>query len=215
LPVDIEVARYLPNSTLSDNAPSAGENLATRGFGLGAAAVEQPPGRGVDADMKRDMPSAYLTLKDKKSGAALGTYLVSLWLNPQDVEIDGTTYQLALRMRRSYRPFTFHLEELRHETHHGTSLAKRYASLVRVIDPSHNEDREVLIHMNHPLYYEGETFYQSKVDSDKAGREFTGLQVVRNPGWPLPYIACTLVIVGMAVHFILHLLGFFRRMVTQ
>ena len=68
--------------------------------------------------------------------------------------------------------------------------------------------------MNHPFYYEGETFYQSKVDSNAAGLEFTGLQVVRNPGWPLPYIACTLVIVGMAVHFILHLLGFFRRMVT-
>src|SRR5262249_16466958 len=143
LPVEIEVTRYLGNSTLSDDVPPARENLATRGFGLGTTVIEQPPGRGVDADQKRDMPSAYLTFKDKKSGAALGTYLVSLWLNPQDVESEGKTYQLALRLRRSYRPFTFHLEELRHENFHGTSLAKRYASLVRVIDPSHNEDREV------------------------------------------------------------------------
>lgn len=214
LPVDIEVLRYLPNSTLDKGGPPTADNLATRGFGLQTGVLEQPPGRGVDTQMKRDAPSAYLTLKDKKSGAALGTYLVSFWLNPQTVEIDGTNYQISLRQQRSYRPYTFHLEELKHENYHGTGLAKRYASLVRVTDPEHGEDREVLIHMNHPFYYQGETFYQSEV-KNVAGVEITGLQVVRNPGWPLPYIACTMVCLGMASHFLLHLLSFFRRMVTQ
>lgn len=214
LPVDVEVVRYLVNSALSDDAPAPQENLATKGFGVQTAAIQQPVGRGIDVQTKHDAPSAYVTLKDKKSGAALGTYLVSFWLNPQSVEIDGTTYQMVLRQRRDYRPYTFHLEELKHENYRGTQMAKRYASLVHITDPERGEDREVLIHMNHPLYYEGETFYQSSVDTDKRGVEFTGLQVVRNPGWPLPYIACTLVIVGMAIHFLLHLLGFLHRMVT-
>jgi hypothetical protein len=214
LPVDVEVVRYLSNSALPKEMPSGADNLATKGFGLETVAVEQPPGRGVDADQKRDMPSAYVTFKDKKTGEALGTYLVSSWHIPQDVEIDGTTYHVALRMRRTYRPFTFHLEELRHENYKGTALAKRYASLVRVTDPSRGEDREVLIHMNHPFYYQGETFYQISVNSTREGAEITGLQVVKNPGWALPYIACFMVSVGMAIHFLLHLLDFFRRKVT-
>jgi hypothetical protein len=193
--------------------PSGVENLATKGFGLDTVAVEQLPGRGVDAEQKRDMPSAYVTFKDKKTGASLGSYLMSSWQVPQEVDIDGTTYQIALRFKRSYRPFTFHLIELRHENYKGTSLAKRYASLVRVTDPSRGEDREVLIHMNHPFYYEGESFYQSSVNSTREGAEFTGLQVVKNPGWVLPYIACTLVSLGMAIHFLLHLLDFFHRKV--
>ena len=214
LPVDVEVVRYFANSTLPREMPSGVENPATKGFGLETAAVEQPPGRGVDAEQKRDMPSAYVTFKDKKTGASLGTYLLSTWQVPQDVDIDGTTYQVALRFQRLYRPFTFHLQELRHENYKGTSLAKRYASLVRVTDPSRGEDREVLIHMNHPLYYQGESFYQSSVNSTREGGEITGLQVVKNPGWVLPYIACTMVALGMAIHFLLHLLDFLHRKVT-
>jgi hypothetical protein len=212
LPVDIDVVRYLPNTTLSKEPP-AGDNLATRGVGLERDVIEQPPGRGVDADQKRDMPSAYVALKDKKSGEALGTYLVSPWLYPQDAEIGGKTYQLSFRLKRSYRPFTMHLKELRHDNYHGTNLAKQYASLVRLTDPSHNEDRDVLIHMNHPLYYEGETFYQVQVTNIN-GVDTTVLQVIHNPGWALPYIACTMVVLGMIVHFILHLMSFFHRMVT-
>jgi hypothetical protein len=213
LPVDIVVERYLNNSSLPKEIPADAENLATRGFGLQAVAIERPPGRGVDTEQKRDIPSAYVTFKDKKTGQSLGTYLMSLEWKPQEVEIGGTIYGVALRMRRDYLPFTFHLEELNHETYRGTAMAKRYASLVRVTDEN-GLDREVLIHMNHPFYFEGQTFYQSQVSSTPTGVEVTGLQVVRNPGWAMPYIACTMVSGGMVVHFLLHLLGFFRRMVT-
>ena len=41
--------------------------------------------------------------------------------------------------------------------------------------------------MNHPLRYQGETFYQSGVLGLGKG---TILQVVRNPGWLIPYISC-------------------------
>ena len=42
----------------------------------------------------------------------------------------------------------------------------------------------------------------------------TILQVVRNPGWLLPYIAVSLGALGMLVHFGLHLTGFLRRRVA-
>ncbi len=212
LPVDVEVVRYFSNSGLSQEPPPAGENLATRGFGVSTSALERPTGRGVDSEQKADMPSAYVAFKDKKSGAPLGTYLVSSWLNPQSVEIDGTTYEISLRRQRSYRPYTFHLEDLKHETYTGTGLAKRFASRVRITDPENGGDREALIHMNHPLYYRGESFYQSSVDADKrSGVEFTGLQVVSNPGWLMPYIACALVAGGMAIHFLILVLNFLNK----
>jgi hypothetical protein len=215
LPIDIEVVRYMDNSTLSNDVPSVGQNRATHGIGLRAEAVPQPPGRGVDADQKRDIPAAYVALKDKKSGRDLGTYLVSPWLSvPQEVKVDGTVYQIALRFCRDYRPYTFHLKQMTYDYYHGTRLAKEFSSLVQVIDPSHDEDREVLIRMNHPLYYQGETFYQAKVSVLQTGEEYTVLQAVKNPAWPLPYIACSLVSGGMIVHFLILLIGFFRRMVT-
>jgi hypothetical protein len=214
LPADVEVVRYLPNASAPAETTGGAANLATRGFGLRMSVQEMPRGRGVDADQKRDIPAAFVTLKDKTSGASLGTYLVSVWLSPpyvmqpQEVEIDGRTYQMALRQQRTYRPYTFHLRELKHDTYRGTSIAKNYSSRVRITDPDSNEDREVLIYMNHPLFYRGETFYQSQV---LQGGSYTGLAVVRNPGWFLPYISCTMVALGMVVHFGFHLLGFLQK----
>ena len=74
------------------------------------------------------------------------------------------------------------------------------------------ENREFLISMNHPLRYGGDTFYQSGVLENDAG---TILQVVRNPGWKLPYVACSMVSLGMLLHFGIHLVGFLRLRATR
>ena len=71
------------------------------------------------------------------------------------------------------------------------------------------EDREVLIYMNNPLRYEGETYYQSGYD--ERDDRITILQVVRNPSWLVPYISCTLVGIGLTIHFMMHLTRFIRR----
>jgi hypothetical protein len=62
--------------------------------------------------------------------------------------------------------------------------------------------------MNHPLRHAGETFYQSSFLEGDTG---TVLQVVKNPGWLMPYISCAMVSIGMLVHFGMHLNGFLRR----
>ena len=53
--------------------------------------------------------------------------------------------------------------------------------------------------MNNPLRYAGTTFYQA--DFDKQTEQTTVLQVVKNPGWMTPYVACMLVVTGMLAHF--------------
>jgi cytochrome c biogenesis protein ResB len=69
--------------------------------------------------------------------------------------------------------------------------------------------------MNHPLRYEGDTFYQADILKGRNGTEKgTVLQVVRNPGFAMPYLSCAMVASGMLVHFGIHLFGFLRRRVV-
>ena len=42
----------------------------------------------------------------------------------------------------------------------------------------------------------------------------TGLQVVKNPGWLLPYFSCFFVALGMLIHFGIHLVGFVSRSIA-
>jgi hypothetical protein len=212
LPVDVEVIRHMRNSTIPDEIPRGADNPATVGAGRSVVALERPEATGTETDQKVDVPSAYLTLKKKSTGESLGTYLVSVALNPQRLSIDGKIYEIALRFKRIYKPYTLHLLKFSHEVYLGTDKPKNFSSLVRLDDPTRDEHREVLIYMNEPLRYQGETFYQSSfLEGDKG----TVLQVVRNPGWVMPYIACTMVSVGMIFHFGLHLIGFLRRRAAQ
>jgi ABC-type transport system involved in cytochrome c biogenesis permease subunit len=206
LPVDVEVVRYLPNSRLGSPEP---DNPANAGAGLESGVVPVREGAGASQDAKVDSPSAYVTFRDKDTGDPLGTYLVSLWLKPQPVTVGGKTYEVALRWKRTYKPYKLQLIKFRFDRYPGTNIPKNYSSQVRLVDPEGNEDREVLIRMNEPLWHRGETFYQTNFDPETEAT--TILQVVKNPGWLLPYISCALVGVGMAVHFSLTLTEFLRR----
>jgi ABC-type transport system involved in cytochrome c biogenesis permease subunit len=220
LPFDVTVERHMANSAAPQLPRQGMPNPATAGDGLAMVAVERPPTSGTSTDQKADLASAYVTFNNKKTGQSLGTYLVSQWLaekgRPQQVVSDGRTYNVSLRFKRSYKPYTLHLLEFRHDVYPGTDIPKNYSSKVRLVDPSRNEDREVLISMNHPLWYGGynpfspggETFYQSGILGADEG---TILQVVRNPGWLLPYVACAMVAVGLLLHFGIKLTGFLRR----
>jgi hypothetical protein len=218
LPFDIEVNRYMANSQIARGSPPGAENLATAGDGLTEIAIEKPEVSGTDQEQMDDMPSAYVTLWKKGTDQSLGTYLLSkwwswLWWMPgleqaQQVSIDGKTYDLFLRSKRTYKPYSIHLTEFRHDRYLGTDTPKNYSSQVQLTDPDQGLNEEVFIYMNHPLRHAGETFYQSGFLPKDQG---TILQVVRNPGWLMPYISCILVASGMLVHFGLHLLGFLRR----
>jgi hypothetical protein len=212
-PFDIEIVRYMPNSTVPEMRPGR-DNPATAGDGLVFWAREEPEGTGVDPDQKHDFPAAYLTFRHKGSGKSLGTYFLSMWFTQidwpsyQEVKVDGKTYEVALRPRRSYKPYTLRLEEFRHDLYLGTNIPKNFSSKVELTDPTNDERREVLIYMNNPLHYRGETFYQS---GTLPGDKGTILQVVRNPGWLMPYVSCGMVALGMLIHFVLRLTTFLER----
>ena len=55
--------------------------------------------------------------------------------------------------------------------------------------------------MNQPLRHGGMTFYQSSFGNTAAGKDISVLQVVRNPGWLLPYVSVALMSLGLIIHF--------------
>jgi hypothetical protein len=107
-----------------------------------------------------------------------------------------------MRPERFYRPYSIQLIKFTHERHPGTEVPSRFASRVRLRNPQKNEDREVMISMNQPLRHAGETLYQASFANDN---RTSILQVVRNPGWVLPYVACAMVGVGLIWQFVSHL----------
>jgi cytochrome c-type biogenesis protein CcsB len=87
-------------------------------------------------------------------------------------------------------------------------MPKNFSSRLKLVDPANNVDREVLIRMNEPLRYGGETYYQA---SFKPGDKTTILQVVRTPAWTMPYVACAVGGIGMTVHFGIMLVAFLQK----
>jgi len=208
LPFDVEVVQFMKNSDLRE-AKDDEKTPATVGAGLHHVAVLQEEVSGTSKKQMPDMPSAYLTLKTK-DGQPLGTYLVSLHLKPQPVKVGDKTYEVALRFKQTYRSYSVHLIKFSFNRYEGTEMARNFSSLVQVDDPERGGmGHQELIKMNDPLRYRGETFYQQSFDEKT--EQTTVLQVVRNPAWTLPYIACVLVALGMIIHFGMHLFTFLAR----
>ncbi len=128
-----------------------------------------------------------------------------------EVKLGDKNYDLALRFKRAYKPYSMHLEDVRFDKYMGTQMARNYSSDLRLVDKSRNVDRDVHIWMNNPLRFAGETFYQSSFNVDELGVESTVLQVVANSGWMIPYVACMLVGTGMLAQFSITLVRFLRR----
>ncbi len=208
LPFRIVVRNFYQNSRLK--MASDGENqirpIANRGPGAQIAVESAPRATGVD---ERDIVTAAVEIISRESGNSLGTWLVSDALGaPQTFSCGGRTWRLVLRPARYYEPYSVTLQRFTHERYAGTEIPKNFSSRVTLIDPERSVDRDVLIYMNHPLRYRGETFYQAGFQKDDKA---TILQVVHNPSFLAPYIACVIVAAGLLVQFGSHLVGFSRK----
>jgi hypothetical protein len=208
LPVTLRVKHYWPNSGLTEQARSGSVPVeATEGIGRGLHVLPMQP---TISDKERNLPSAVIEVLGA-DGKTLGSWLVTSRLSSrQSFSVGGRTFELAMRFTRHYKPFFLRLLEFTHEKYAGTETPKNFASRVRLQRPGAGEDREVKIYMNNPLRYEGETFYQAGFDenNDQLVNKVTILQVVRNPGWLTPYLACGIVTAGLIVQFLIHLVGF-------
>ena len=224
LPFDIEVLDYYRNSDLKDVGPGT-KNKATAGKGLRTIAQEVRTGSGADSSGEVDMASVYVRFLKKGTSNEIGTYMVSqvvlrgrggaMFSFDDTVPADGKDYHVEVRFKRTYKPYSLRLIDVRKDDYIGTTTPRNYSSDVRLVDSSRNVDREVKIWMNNPLRYAGETFYQSGYHADPSGVESTTLQVVKNTGWMIPYASCMFVMFGLFAHFSGTLLRFLNRVANN
>ncbi|MCF7675395.1 MAG: cytochrome c biogenesis protein ResB, partial [Akkermansiaceae bacterium] len=158
---------------------------------------------------RRDIVSAVIEVMPAGGGKSLGTWLVSDGLAAaQKLELDGKTWTIQLRKMRYYKPYSLTLDDFSHKVYPGSQIPKDFSSHITLDDPTLGDRRAVRIYMNHPLRHQGDTYYQSSFMQQDAG---TVLQVVRNPGYTAPYIACVIVSVGLIWQFMIHLVQFIVR----
>jgi hypothetical protein len=240
LPFTIRVKDYFANSDPRIRAPMVDNSgpQTTQGIGQRLTFLNAPPTVAMDS---RNIPAAVVEvltaegslgtwvvsnwLVEEKLVQILQTgfrnqlgdttacdQLAAALVQPQQFSYRGHTYQLALRPERFYKPFSIELQKFSHDIYRGTDIPKNFSSRVRLQRTDTGEDREVLIYMNNPLRYAGETFYQSGFDD--VDPRVTILQVVHNPGWLTPYFSCILVAAGLLVQFLTHLIGFITKRKT-
>lgn len=196
LPFTISVNRYMTNATIQrrdENTPTEAL-IANQSIGLDYYAIEAPK-TGKTDEVNRS--TAILTIFDK-AGKVAGTWLTSLSFPPQKFTFEGKDYSLELRNKRYYYPFELKLHDFSFDRYLGTSIPMNYSSMIELTHPERGEKREFLIYMNHPLRYDGLTFFQSSFTPDELT---TILQVVSNPGRHLPYISCILIFIGLTLQF--------------
>jgi ABC-type transport system involved in cytochrome c biogenesis permease subunit len=240
LPFDVRVVQFLQNADVR-MLKGDDKNPATKGLGREMFAAEAAAGVGASSSSKVDESAVYVEFRKKGTDESLGTYLFSLLQSrlqesrersgmtdseirssvppfllkmsePEIIEADGKPYHVALRFKRTYKPYSMRLIDVHTEYYPGTTTPKDYSSTIRLTEPARDVDRDVKIWMNNPLRFAGETFYQSSVGPDPITEaETTGLQVVTNSGWMIPYVSCMIVGVGMLFQFGLTLLRFLKR----
>ncbi|MEM6884179.1 MAG: cytochrome c biogenesis protein ResB [Verrucomicrobiota bacterium] len=201
LPFTMEILDFYKNTrmTLRRAMGNNADSLVTRGWGkrINVESIKQ-----TFKPKEQNLLSAFV--QPIWDGKPIGTWLATNAItDPQWFEVEGRKFALSLRNTRYYLPFELTLLDFKHDYYAGTDVPMNYSSDVRLINEELNEHREYLIYMNHPLRYQGKTFYQQKFANDGAT---SLLQVVENPGWLIPYISCVLVSIGLFWHFTVHLL---------
>lgn len=204
LPFRVVPKAYYPNSVLQMRAADGPPSLATAGLGLSVVAAPQPITYKTD---EVNTPTVFVEFVAPDGSP--GTFLVSTGLvEPQHFDYGGRSWRITLRPKRIYKPFALTLLKFNHDRYAGTDIPKNFSSRIRLTTPDGRDDREVLIYMNNPLRYAGLTFYQAGFENND---RTTILQVVRNPSWILPYVACALMSLGLVGQFGIHLVGFVQK----
>jgi hypothetical protein len=231
LPFTLRVEKYYPNSAPAGPMDGEPEKIkASDGLGQRLLFSPQPVTRRMDAE---DLPAALVQPVSDKG--PIGEWVVSTWFTrfpafarlqerigsimpgvnlatPQTFAFNGRAYQIALRPVRYYLPYSIKLLAFNHDLYPGTEIPKNFSSTIHLTDPTTGDDRDIRIYMNNPLRYHGATFFQA---SFEPGDRVSILQVVRNPASLAPYVACSLVALGLVTQFLMHLFAFARRRAQQ
>lgn len=154
----------------------------------------------------------YVRIVPSDGSASREVILWALQREPVVVELPEGSLKLTLRRQQHALPFQLSLDKFERSVHPGTATPRAFSSEITRIDGDIRE--RVVIGMNSPMRYKGYTFYQSSWGPQDAAPGVplhTVLAVSRNPADRFPLYACTIIALGMALHFALKLSRYIRR----
>ena len=209
-PLSIRTVRYHGNAEIGRaTSGSPTESIATRGAAVRMGIIVNPKPETYSEDEINTVTAFVEVIKGEDS---LGTWLVSNVMDerfpPQMVDAGDRSFEIALRFTRHYYPFEIELIDFKHEKYPGTEVPFNFSSEVKVTHQDSTKNQKALIYMNHPLRYEGLTFFQASFTNQDKTSIF---QVVRNPGWLLPYLSVLLMGLGMCAQFGMHFFKFLGK----
>jgi ResB-like family len=125
------------------------------------------------------------------------------------VSFGDSVYEIAYDVDRRPLGFDLKLEDFEVGFEPGTEQATRFVSKVRLTDSSEGiKEKPHAISMNEPISHRGYTFYQMRyspiVDprsGQRTGQFQSVFQVGFDPGRPIKYAGCLLVVLGTFVQF--------------
>ena len=206
LPFTVTVLDYYQNAQLTNLGSITNPRVSQ---GIGTSLGIKPISPFVRDDF-RDNSTAIVAIHENNTEKKhLGNWLVSLDFNGgQELTINNQSFIFMLRPKRYYYPFKIKLNNFTHDRYAGTEIPMNFASDISLEDFNNNEFRDAKIYMNHPLRYQGKTFFQMSFGEDDT---LSILQVVTNPGWLIPYISCVIMTIGLCIHFGVSLLKFRKK----
>ena len=229
LPVHIEVLHWHDNTELRRALPHESDPLSTLPTPAGRFALQPVPSVSGLSGQMHNRPGMVIRLRDgqgwQSEPITLATGLMDMAapglglalfgnqrVHPRRIDTPEGAVGLALRPVRHPLPFELRLEKVEVAHYPGSNIPRHYASSMTLIEEGRH--RPVYTSMNKPWRHAGLTFFQSGVSSGITGTgasAMTILQVVRNPGWAMPYIACGLAGVGLVLQFMISLIRFAGR----
>lgn len=207
-PFDLVVSNFARNAWPVREQGGEG-GLAVDGFRLEPLPLEK--------EAEQNLPGVYVTAVDKESGEKTEGILWGMALQPLTVAGDDAEWTVGLARKRWKVPFTVTLDDFNRELHPGTDMPAAFESYITKTEEG-KPDEKIHIYMNHPLRYQGYTFFQASWGPQNAGpndRLFSVFAVVRNPADQVPLIACIIVGVGLTLHFGQRLYKYLRKETTK
>jgi hypothetical protein len=224
LPFKVRVLDFGPNCEFNSLPPASKAKGPTAGVNRGVIHSANLEIRPKPEDFSSEgMNFGYVVFELLEGAESLGTWAAishpagNHWwaqINPkmgdlafQPIRMKGRLWGATLRPEREYLPYSIELLGIANEFYQGTDIPFNFESEI-VLNMEKNESRRALVYMNTPLRHEGKTFYQYQMNKSA---DYTVFQVVRNPSWLVPYIACVLVSIGLLWQFSFHLVRFLNK----
>ncbi|MFO0939653.1 MAG: cytochrome c biogenesis protein CcsA [Pirellulales bacterium] len=227
LPFIVRIDKWMRNSRLDSGTDP--DHKVSVGTGLVQKAVEIAPNGG--AKSAPNFAAAYVTLLDRKTEKPIESLLLAqeqndgaqMFRNGKDkyeqISLLGKPTEIALRYRKEYKPYNITLKDVARRDYANSNTPRDFSSVITIRNAETGEEVTEKTWMNNPVRFGGETFYQSDYFPMMLPNgnmvEGSGLQVVKNAGWVIPYVCCMMVMVGMISHFSGSFLRFANRFAKE